>query len=82
MISKKSKKSQRGGNNLTIIISTLLGITFIGGVWGIISYFKNSDSTPTSYSYRDQNPTRHTPPDNIEDPVISTIAPGHDEFFI
>ena len=39
MISKKSKKSQRGGNNLTIIISTLLGITFIGGGLGYYKLF-------------------------------------------
>ena len=30
MISKKSKKSQRGGNNQTIFTSTLLGIAIIG----------------------------------------------------
>tara|TARA_Y100000589_G_scaffold303250_1_gene315468 strand:+ start:240 stop:455 length:216 start_codon:yes stop_codon:yes gene_type:complete len=50
---------------------TLLGIAIIG-VLGIISYFKNSDSTPTSDRYRDQNPIGHTQPDNIP-----TTAPGH-----
>jgi len=43
----RSKKSQRGGNNQTIFTSTLLGIAIIGGFWGIISYFKNSDSNTT-----------------------------------
>ena len=47
MRSKKSKKSQTWGNNQTIFTSTLLGIAIIGGFWGIISYFKNSDSTTT-----------------------------------
>jgi len=47
MRSKKSKKSQTGGNNQTIFTSTLLGIAIIGGFWGIISYFKNSDSNTT-----------------------------------